>query len=400
MTHAARFAGSLAVLSLLLPSACSREPEAPAEPAAVETGAGASGTVELSPEAVASAGISTAVASRRALRTEIETTGSVDFDPNRLAHVTPSVPGRIEAVLADLGASVRRGQALARIDSVELGRAIGDYLQAKARAELARETFEREQRLFTDRVSSEQEMLTARAASREADAALRSAENQLHLLGLSDGQLATLAYDQPRASIHEVRSPFAGTVVERHVSLGEMVELDSQLFQVADLSSLWVWVDVFERDLARVHLEDEARIQVDSYPGKEFVGRIAYLANRVDADSRTARARVDVTNADGLLRPGMFARVRISDPHGSSSGDTAATALAVPEAAIQRDGEESVVFVEIAPGRYQRRAVVTGRAGEGFVEIVSGLEDGESVVVTGTFVLKSEASKDSLGEEE
>lgn len=381
-------------------ASCSRAPEPVAEPAPVADAGSAKTIVELSPDALSSAGIALAEAQFRALRTEIETTGAVDFDQRRFAHVTPRVAGRVEATLIEPGDKVRAGQTLARLDSVELGGAIGDYLQSRARAELARETYERERGLFADRVSSQQEMLTAQAAARESDAALRSAELHLHLLGLSDEQVQALGYDQPRASIYEVRAPFAGTVVERHVTLGEMVDTQSQLFQIADLSRVWVWIDVFERDLARVHLGDGVDLRVDAFPAVEFAGTVTYLGSRVESESRTARARIEVSNADGRLRPGMFARVRISDPHAADGRAEAERAVAVPEAAIQRQGDESLVFASLGEGRFEPRIVRTGRKGGGFIEIVEGLAKGDVVAVSGTFVLKSEASKESLGGED
>ena len=243
--------------------------------------------IELSAEAVATAGIVTAPAVSRRLRAELETTGSVDFDQRRFAHVSPRVGGRVESVPVELGEGVRAGQVLARIDSIELGQAVGDYLQSRARAELARETLEREERLFRERVSSEQEMLSARAASREADAALRGAEERLHLLGISNQEVAKLGYDQPRVSIYEVRAPLAGTIVAKEVTRGEMVEPQSQLFQVADLSRVWVWIDVYERDLARVHLGDGVTVEVDAYPGPPSPARWSTSA----AASRARRGR-------------------------------------------------------------------------------------------------------------
>ena len=388
---------TLACVSLAL-AACDRSPE-PASVGAAPQPAGPA-TIALSPAAVTSAGITVAAAELRALLTEIETTGSVDFDQKQFAHVSPRVGGRVESVLVEPGDTVRAGQTLARIDSIELGKAIGEYLQARARAELARETFERERGLFADRVSSEQEMLSAQASARETDAALRGSEQQLHLLGLSDVEVLALGYDQPSAAVYEVRAPFAGTVVERHIALGEMVEPQSQLFQIADLSRLWVWIDVFERDLARVHLGDEIELHADAFPEVAFAGKVAYLGSRVESESRTARARIEVPNPDGRLRPGMFARVRISDPHAPDGRAESAQVLAVPESAIQREGDRALVFVVKGDGRFEPRSVRTGRKGAGFVEVLEGLSAGEPVAVSGTFVLKSEASKESLGEEE
>lgn len=389
----------LACLGIALPS-CERS-QAPATQGVPEAEAPSGpAIVTLSPDALASAGIAVALAAPTVLRTEIETTGSVDFDRRRFAHVNPRVGGRVEAALVDVGEGVKTGQVLARIDSIELGEAIGEYLQARARAELARETFERERGLFAERVSSQQEMLSAQASARETDAALRGAEERLHLLGLSDEQVVALGYDQPRASIYQVRAPFPGTVVERHVTLGEMVDTQSQLFQIADLSRVWVWIDVFERDLARVHLDDQVELRVDAFPSSTFAGKVVYLGGQVESETRTARARIEVPNPDGRLRPGMFARVRISDPHAADGKLESAAVLAVPESAIQREGDHVLVFVALGDGRFEPRPVRTGRKGEGFVEILEGLSGGESVAVTGTFVLKSEASKESLGGEE
>lgn len=399
MTPSFRSALAAAAVSLVA-AACGRAPEPAVESSAADAAIRGPVVLALSPEALTSAGIAVATAEARILRTEIETTGAVDFDQQRFAHVTPRVGGRVEATLVEPGESVRAGQALARLDSIELGEAIGAYLQARARAELAKETFDRESGLFAERVSSQQEMLTAQAEARGTDAALRGAEQHLHLLGLSDKQVGALDYDQPRSSVYEVRAPFAGTVVERHVTLGEMVEPQSQLFQIADLSRVWVWIDVFERDLARVHLGDEVDLRVDAYPEAGFTGVVGYLGSRVEGESRTARARIEVANPDGRLRPGMFARVRISDPHAADGRAESDRVLAVPESAIQRQGDQALVFVVLGEGRFEPRIVRTGRRGGGFIEIVEGLAAGESVAISGTFVLKSEASKESLGGEE
>jgi cobalt-zinc-cadmium efflux system membrane fusion protein len=378
------------------------EEHASGEAAHDEEGHGGEGheegeAIELSAEAVETAGIVTAPAASRRLRAELETTGSVDFDERRFAHVSPRVGGRVESVPVELGEAVHAGQVLARIDSIDLGQAVGDYLQSRARAELARETLEREERLFRERVSSEQEMLSARAASREADAALRGAEERLHLLGMSNAEVTKLGYDQPRVSIYEVRAPLAGTIVAKEVTRGEMVEPQSQLFQVADLSRVWVWIDVYERDLARVHLGDGVTVEVDAYPGTPFTGEVVYLGSSVQSETRTARARIEVPNPEGRLRPGMFARVRILDPHLSADSPGTVDVIAVPEAAVQRDGDRSVVFVALGEGRFEPRTVKLGRRGEGFVEVLEGVAAGEPVVVEGAFFVKSELAREELG---
>lgn len=353
------------------------------------------GLVALAPEALGRAGIRTARAEIRRLDGLIETTGVVDFEQNRLAHVSPRLAGRVDAVPARLGDAVRAGQLLARIDSIELGQAKGAFLQARARAELAQESFERERGLYADRISSEQDMLAAQADFREAQAGLRAAEETLHLYGLSQEVVDGLHYDDPRASIFDLTAPFGGKVVEKHATLGELVTPEDTLFVLADLSRVWVWIDVYERDLSRVHLGDGVEVSTEAFPGEVARGEVSYLSDQVDRDTRTVRARIDVANPGGRLRPGMFAAVRISDPHAGGAGGT--STLAIPESAAQRVGDRFVVFVPVGEGRFEQRTLRLGRRAAGWVEVLGGLAEGEAVVTEGAFLLKSEASKEVLG---
>lgn len=354
------------------------------------------GAVQLSPETAARIRIRVAPVEKRALSGVLNTTGRVDFNQDRLAHVSPRVPGRVHRVRATLGDRVRPGQALAVIDSIELGRARSAFLQAKVRLELARRTLEREQGLLEDRITSEQSVLEARSAEQSALAAYQAARQELRLLGLSSRQIAATSADDPSAALFSLSSPMAGTVVEKHVSLGEVVSPERNLFTVADLSQVWIWIDVYERDLALVHLEDDVEVRVDAFADRTFEGKVAYIRSQVDPDTRTARARIDVVNRDALLRPGMFATVLVTDPHGAG-GAQAPQVLVVPSGAVQRDGQEHVAFVVAGENRYQRRELELGRRTDAYVEVIDGLAAGESVVVEGTFLLKSEAAKEQMG---
>jgi len=222
----------LACLAVAAWTACSRAPSSPTsappgEPV-TETAAArgsstdgvAAGVIELTPEAVQRFGIRTVTVEERVLGEEIETTGAVDFDQNRIARVNPRVEGRVASAPAQLGERVGAGQVLAQIDSIELGQARAEYLQGKAREELA-----------------------AQAAFREASAAFKSAEEVLHLFGLSEREIDTLRYEDPRASIYHVRAPFAGKIVEKHTTVGELVSPESKLFVLADHDDVEVRVD-------------------------------------------------------------------------------------------------------------------------------------------------------------
>ena len=146
-----------------------------------------------------------------------------------------------------------------------------------------------------------------------------------------------------------------------------------------------------------MHLGDGVTVEVDAYPATPFTGEVAYLGSSVQSETRTARARIEVPNPEGRLRPGMFARVRIFDPHTSAGAADAVEVIAVPEAAVQRDGDRSVVFVALGEGHFEPRTVKLGRHGEGFVEVLEGVVAGELVVVEGAFFLKSERAREELG---
>lgn len=411
---------ALALLPLLLVlgiAACGGDPEPPAPATtgdeseqATEGDHGAEGAaasaeehedevVELSAEALAGTRISTAAVEARALAPQIETTGAVGFNEDRLAHVGPRVAGRLASVKATLGQKVGRGEVLAVVDSVELGQAQADYLQAKSREEIARENSEREEKLAADRISSQQEARTAKAHYQEAAAELRRAADSLRLLGLGEERIARLRVGDRTLTLSPMTAPFAGTVVTKDASLGEMVQPEDELFTIADLGRVWIWIDVFEKDLAGVHLGDTVEVEVDAFPSQPFKGVVSFLSGSLETSTRTNRARIEVENSDGRLRPGMFARVRVSDPHAVAGGAVDWQPVpAVPESALQRVGDGFAVFVVEGEGRYRRQPVQVGRQAGGWVEIVTGVVPGAQIVVEGVFVLASEMGKANMGE--
>jgi len=366
---------------------------------------GPEGWVTLSAEALERIELTTTAAAMRPLAETVSTTGEVGFDERRIARVAPRLAGRLHRVAAELGARVHAGQVLAVVDSVALGEAKAEALRARAHYRVAEERYRRERELFADRIVSEQEVLEAEAAAREARADLVAAEQTLRLYGLSDDDIAGLEEDGAAASLHPVHAPFAGRVVEKHAVRGELVDPSHRLFTVADLSTVWIWIDVYERDLRRVTPGDAVEVRLDAWPEETFTGRLAYLGDQVHRETRTVRARVDLANPDGRLRPGMFARVRMeSSGDGADAGGldsrgagSSREVLTVPETSLQRDDDGSVVFLARGGGRFERREVETGRRNGGLVEILSGLEPGDEVVTRGAFLLESQASEDQLG---
>lgn len=396
MRHAVVIAAALAVASCSRQKAGSGEDqhEHGNEKNQHETKDGREGLVVLRPEAVRRMKIRSAPAAEQELEPVIETTGEVAFDQDRVAQVSARIQGRVRAVRARLGQAVQAGEILALVESPEIGQATAELLRSRAQLELARQKLAREERLFKERISSGQELEAARADHQKARAEERAARQRLQLLGLgarpseATGSVGSLP----------LRAPIAGKIVERAVTLGEMVGPEKTLFTVADLSRVWIWIDIFERDLAHVHREDRVEVRVASQPDRVFSGQVGYVGDQVRRETRTVRARLDIDNRDGALKPGMFARVRLSDPH--AEGGRRRRVLAVPASAVQRQDKEEVLFVELAPGRFERREVQSGVKTSDQIEVRSGLRRGERVVVEGAFLLKSELAKESLGEHE
>jgi membrane fusion protein, heavy metal efflux system len=353
----------------------------------------AAGVVALAPEKLAAAGIRTAAAEVRRLAPQIETTGEVGYEEDRLAHVAPRIAGRVVEVPASLGDRVRRGEPLAVLDSVELGHAKAAFLAARAQEEVAREIHEREAALHAEGITSQRAVLESRGELLEKQAERERTEEALRLYGVGAEEVAAARAGDRSASRLLVRAPIAGTVVEKHATLGELAQPEDSLFTIADLGRVWIWIDVFEQQLAGVHLGDGVEVRADAFPERTLAGEITYLAPQVAAETRSVRARIEVDNEDGLLRPGMFAKVRLSDPH----VDGGPPAVVVPAAAVQLRAGEPLVFVPLGDGRFEARPVALGRREGGWVEVVSGLEAGEPVVTEGAFFLKSELAREELG---
>jgi len=190
-----------------------------------------------------------------------------------------------------------------------------------------------------------------------------------------------------------LRAPLSGVITSFHAVEGELVEPSTELLTITDVASLWVLADVFEKDLAYVHPGKQVQVQVSSYPGRVFHGKITYVADAIDPQTRTAKARCVVQNTDGLLKLEMFATVVIP------VHDTAPL-LAVPDSAIQQIDGKPVVFARITESEFQKREVQTGIASGGYTEIRAGLQEGEMVATRGSFVVKTEFLKNLIGEKD
>lgn len=311
-------------------------------------------------------------------------TGTITYDANRVSHIGPRTEGRIVLMHADVGNRVRGGQALAILESPEVGQIRAEEQEAEALLEIAREHYEREQRLEQQGISSRRELLNAQAELRRAEAALQSARERLRVLGAGQGQGGQFA----------LTAPFPGVVVAREASLGEVASSPDRLFTVADLSRLWIELDIFERSLTQVSEGQPVRITTAAYPGRTFLGEIVYVGDILDPATRTVRARVEIVNEGGVLRPGMFARAVIETSTGQGTAVPAA-----PRGAVQDVEGRTVVWVPSEhSGEFRAQPVEIGEdLGNGRVAIRSGLESGQLIVTQGAFTLTSEVSRGEFG---
>jgi cobalt-zinc-cadmium efflux system membrane fusion protein len=343
------------------------------------------GTVRLSPEQVSQFGVETAVAGPGRLRIEVSLPGEVALNADRVAHVVPRVAGVVREVRKNLGDIVRRGEVMAVLESRELADSRAALLAARERVALAQSNFAREERLWLKRISAEQDYIQAKNALAETNIELRTAEQKLRALGFSDDYIARLSSHRDDAAIlYEVAAPFDATVMEKHCSLGEVLKEDSSAFVIADLSSVWVNLDVHQKDLPLIHVGQTAVISIGGAP-LEARGRVSFLEPMATETNRTIHARVVVPNADGRLRPGLFVSGRIAVE------DDRVSVLVPSDAILLIDGKTSL-FVK-AGEAFKLQPVTTGRTNGPVTEIQTGLTAGQEYVRRGAFTLKSELGK-------
>jgi cobalt-zinc-cadmium efflux system membrane fusion protein len=323
--------------------------------------------------------VTTAVAEQRAGSESAPVAGELRVAEDAYAEVGSPVAARAVRVVATAGQQVKRGQLLAELQSLDLGKARGDYRDALGRVELARNALERKRGLAEERIAAVREVQEAEAELRSAEASLGSARAALQAMGTSPGQ-------EDEGATLRLLAPLSGTVIERDLAQGQVTAATQTLFRVGDLSRLWLVAHAPERDAVRVPPRSTARVAIPALPGQTISARVLLVGSQVEVGSRTIPVRLEVPNPDRVLRPGMSATVWLPVGEG-------APVIATPAAALQRLDDKWCVFVPKGEGIFEVRAVGRGRDLGGEVEIVSGLAVGETIVVDGAFLLKAEAEK-------
>src|SRR5450830_1408704 len=254
------------------------------------------GRLELTAAQSRAAGVVIATAAPGRIKTTIALPGEIRFNEDRTAHVVPRLAGVVEAVQADLGQLVKKGQILAVIASTELSEQRSELLSAQRRLSLARSTYEREEKLWREKISAEQDYLQAQQAWREAEIAVQNAQQKLNALGASGAAKGPL-------NRYEIRAPFDGMVLEKHITLGEAVKEDANIFVISDLSTVWAEIAVPAKDLATVRMGGKAEVKASAFDASAQ-GTITYVGALLGEQTRTAKARISLSNPDMAWRPG------------------------------------------------------------------------------------------------
>ncbi|MBX6312390.1 MAG: efflux RND transporter periplasmic adaptor subunit [Isosphaeraceae bacterium] len=326
---------------------------------------------------------------------ELSAPAETAYDANRYAEITPRVRGFLREARFDLGQTVKAGEVLAVVDSAEVSTAKTEYIAGRAALSLAEDTYRRVESLMASAAIAAKERPAALSAVNQARASMLSAEQRLRNFRFADEDLARILKINDTTPILEIVTPIEGTIVFRHAVIGEAVEPTMKLYTVADTSKLWLWIDVFERDISQVKPGQTVTFTVlgtaSASEEATYTGKITWVGTEVDEKTRTTKVRAEIPNPEGHLRASQFgrARIQLGEPH---------KALIVPKEAVQRYESVDLVFLKQRDGVYRPQRIKTKPLGRGeTLEVTWGLQPGQEVVTAGSFLLKTEIMKGSIG---
>lgn len=306
----------------------------------------------------------------------------------RTAIVSHAFSGRVAKLHAAIGDWVEEGQPLITLESHEVGEAKSEFYKAVADLELAKLNLEREEHLMEQEIGIRKNLAAAEAAFKIAQSNEEAAEKTLHVLGFDEEQVKQIVETHQISPQITLFAPIAGRVVANEAVLGAFVDASTEILEVIDTTVLWADAQVYEKDIAKVRIGQKVDVTVPAYRDKVFHGEISYIGSLVDEETRTITVRAEVANPDDLLKPGMFADIKVH-----LNGDSAM--LVVPCQAILLDGGDRIVFVQDGDS-YKRREIETGALDGEKRQVLVGLEEGEKVVVVGNHQLRSVLMREAL----
>ena len=372
---------ALTVVAALVLGGCKDKPE-PAPVAKADPNL-------IVPAAPLAARLSVAPVEDAEFRDVLRVSGRVEADESRLARIGASVTGRITDLEVIPGQDVKRGQRLATLNSVELSTAQLAFLRAYSQRLLAQRAAQRAEQLFEADVIGRAELQRRQSEFAQAEAEVSAARCQLMVLGMAEDAVAGLTADRSVNSQASVRASISGTVLERKVTQGQVVQPADTMFLVADLSSVWLVAEVPEQQATLIRRGESVEAEIASLPGDRLAGTLSFIAAIVNPETRTITVRMELDNADRRFKPAMLATMFIKG--------RPERRLAVPGAAVVRDENRDYVFVETGQNQYALRLVNLGAEHEGRRQVVSGLARGDRIVVDGAFHLNNERKRSAPG---
>ncbi|UCE42522.1 MAG: efflux RND transporter periplasmic adaptor subunit [Candidatus Aminicenantes bacterium] len=337
--------------------------------------------VELSEEEITAIQVETVKASVKPLRSQLQALGKVFAHPRRKAIVSYAFSARVSEIHIQLGDWAKIGQKLVTLQSEEVGSAKSEFYKAQADYELAKVNYERQKRLFDRGVGAQKDYLSSEAEYKVAGANLNAAEKKLHVMGFSEEQVKSISETHQISPVITLYAPISGKIIEHNAILGAMVDQETEILTIMDPSVVCIHADIYERDIAKIRIGQGVEATVPAYPGETFEGKISFISDVLNEETRTITVRSEVRNRDYKLKPGMFADINIFLNHQSD-------ALVIPLEAVLDEGDDQIVFLKI-DGKFIPRIIKIGIRNKGFVEVLAGIEEGAEVVTVGNFQLKS-----------
>lgn len=343
--------------------------------------------VMMPQEQIASYDIQVQKAQAGVLSMNLSTRGRIVLHPDKLAHIIPKVSGVAKEVRANIGGEVKKGDILAVLESRDMADLKANYLASLEKANLALSLFERENRLYEKKISAEQDFLNAQSAYEEAKINVHLAKQKLNAFGLADSEINLLAtQENPNLSLYQIRSPLDGVVINRHITHGELIENSATIFEIADLSKVWVEIGIYPKDIWQIKKGQTVYIGE-----KETEAKIIYVSPIVEDETITAKAVAELINLKGEWKPGTFVQASIDT-------EVFKSAMVIPQEALQEIEGKNYVFIRVPQG-FEKRAVQVGKRDQENVEVLAGLNVGEPYASTQTFLLKADLGKGDVEHE-
>ncbi len=306
------------------------------------------------------------------------------------AQIGSLVQGRVHQVFVKIGDYVKAGQVLMTVEGLDVGEIKAGYLIAKAALDYAKANYERQQKLFDEKIGSQKTLLESKAEYDKANAEFEAEDKKIHSVGLSDEDVTDAKISEEHTSgTLPIKSSINGVVVERNVVIGQLVDATTNAFKVINTNTVWVDGQIYEKDITKINRKTNALFTSETYRNEKFNGRIIYIGQTVDEQTRTITVRSEFSNANNKLRPQMFGELKI--PVGVN-----AKAIMIPAEAVVKEAEQEYAFVQTSDSTFEQRKVITGSSVDNRIEIKEGLREGEKVVSKGVFYLKSELKKEEI----